>query len=187
MNSLKIDINKTLSFERLSYNKSIFEKISENGLIIANLSFFLYVTGTNFFKDIEKSEPFGWSLFFLIIVISISFLGLLSYVNGNKLLKIKGVNKTENTKIIKEIVEINNWKIHTDNNELDIINISFLDTQTDYGKQIIVIYKHTDILINCTSFALGKTPNPFNWFSNKNMIRKVETEFMNKNTLQHCI
>jgi hypothetical protein len=97
-------------------------------------------------------------------------------------LKIKGINKTENTKIIKEIVEINNWKIHTDNNELNIINISFLDTQTDYGKQIIVIYNHSDILINCTSFALGKTPNPFNWFSNKNMIRKVETEFMNKKT-----
>ncbi|MFD1064386.1 hypothetical protein ACFQ1Q_14125, partial [Winogradskyella litorisediminis] len=91
-------------------------------------------------------------------------------------------------KILKKIVNRNGWKLFEENKNLNIINISFLDTKTDYGKQIIVLYEKNDILINCISFAFGKTPNPYNWFSNKKMVEKFKTEFIeNKNALQQHI
>ena len=177
MNILKIDIQKSLNFEKLYFKKSLLEKIWENSLIIANLSFFLYITGTTLFDNLIKSKPFGWSLFFFILVITITLLGLISFLSSNNLERITGLEENKNTKIVKKIADKNNWKIYSNNKHLDIINISFLDTQTDYGKQLIIIYDQHDILINCISFALGKTPNPFNWFSNKKMIDKFKTEF----------
>ncbi|WP_435414565.1 hypothetical protein [Polaribacter aestuariivivens] len=188
MNILKINIKKSLNFERLYFDKSFIENLRENGLIIANLMFFLYVTGTNFYQNIEKSKPFGWTLFFLIVVIIIISLGIISFLNSKKLEKLEGITQSENTKILKKIVNRNRWKLFEENKNLNIINISFLDTKTDYGKQIIVLYKKNDILINCTSFAFGKTPNPYSWFSNKKMVEKFKTEFIeNKNALQQNI
>ncbi|SFD74665.1 hypothetical protein SAMN04489722_1281 [Algibacter lectus] len=177
-----------MNFERLYYDKSLLENVWENVLIIANLLFFLYITGTNFYDNVEKSKPFGWTLFFFILVIITTLLGIISFLNGKNLKRIDGVTKSENTEIVKKIVNKNNWKLYAENKELNIINVSFLDTQTDYGKQIIILYQKNDILINCTSFALGKTPNPFNWFSNKKIVEQFKTEFIDsKNALQHSI
>ena len=188
MNILKINIQKSLNSERLYYDKSLLENLWENGLIIANLLFFLYITGTNFYDNIEKSKPFGWTLFLFILVIIIILLGVTSFLNSKNLERIEGIAKSENSEIVKRIVNRNNWKLFEENKELNIVNISFLDTQTDYGKQVIILYRKNDILINCTSFAFGKTPNPFNWFSNKKIVEKFKTEFIeNKNALQHRI
>ena len=177
MNILKIDIQKSLNFEKLYFHKSLFVKIWEHILIIINILFFLYITGMNLYDDRLNSEPYGWSLFLFVFMIIIAYAAYYLSSKSNSLEKIEGISEIINTKIVKEITENNKWRIHSDEKGLDIINVSFLDTQTDYGKQIVILYNGNDVLVNCISFALGKTPNPFNWFSNKRMEKQFRVEF----------
>ena len=99
------------------------------------------------------------------------------------------ISRGKNSNLIKKIAEKNEWNISANNQQIAIINFSWKDSGTDWGKQMTIIYDGTDLLVNCISFGLHSSPSPFHWFANKRKVNKLTTEFENgiKNVLQQRV
>jgi len=151
---------------------------------------FPYIWISEFNSDLTKNEPIGISLMFLILSLTFSFLLIYSILNLNKLNRIIGLSRGQNTTLIKKIAEKNNWNIYSSNQQMTILNLTWKESGGfDWGKQLTIIYDGTDILVNCISFGLHSSPSPFHWFVNKRKIKELKTEFENeiKNVLQQSI
>ena len=170
------------------FKQRILERIAEYFIFGIFVIAFPFVTIMEFNSDLTKNEPIGTSFFLLILSLIFSGLLIYSILNLNALKRLKGLNRGQNTTLIKNIAERNNWNIYSSNQQMTIINFSWSDSGgTDWGKQLTIIYDGTDLLVNCISFGLYSSPSPFHWFPNNRKINKLKTEFENeiKNVLQH--
>src|SRR5690606_40355912 len=129
------------------------------------------------------------SLVLLVLAILTSGIIIYSVKNLNSLKRIVGLSRNVNSALIIKIAERNKWNIFSHNEQATIINFSWENPGTDWGKQMTILYDGNDVLVNCISFALFSTPSPFHWFANKRKINKLQTEFENeiKNVLQQHI
>ena len=154
------------------------------------LSFmFPYICALEFYSDLTKNEPFGVSLFLLILSL-IFFIGVVySIKNINSTIRIKGIHKSKNRVLISEIIKRNNWNILEENKKMTIITFSWKDGVTDWGKKLTIFYDKKDILVNCISFGFSSSPSPFHWFANKRKVNKLKKKFETgiKNVLQHGV
>ena len=142
-----------------------------------------------FNSNLNKDEPIGLSIVFLIFAMIIVGLIIYSIFNVYKLKRIKGISRGENSNLIKKIAKKNEWNISANDQQIAIINFSWQDSGTDWGKQMTIIYDGTDLLVNCISFGLHSSPSPFHWFANKRKVNKLTVEFENgiKNVLQQRV
>lgn len=175
-----IDIQKSKQLEKLIFGQSFFDKITETFFSLFFVFAWLFVAVLQFYFDFTREQPLGLSLTFLIFTISLTYLLFYSIRKMYTLKRINGISKSQNIALIKKIAEKNTWNMDYSNEEMMIINFSWKDTGTDWGKQMTILYDKTDILVNCISFALHSTPSPFHWFANKRKVNKLKTEFENR-------
>ena len=180
MNINPIKISESKTENKLIFEKSIFEKISDLMLEIPIILFIPILCGFALFKKITTEEQYVGALILFTLSLIISGLIVYSLFTLNLLERVKGNSRGQNSKIIKEIAEINNWKIHSDNQQMTIISFSWKETGTDWGKQMTILYDKKDILINCISYGLLSSPSPFHWFANKRKVNKLKTEFIER-------
>ncbi|MEM9078154.1 MAG: hypothetical protein AAGC43_14010 [Bacteroidota bacterium] len=91
--------------------------------------------------------------------------------------RIKGISKEQNSKLVMEISEDNNWRILTKNEKMTIIGFSWKESGMDWGKQMTILYDAEDILVNCISYGLFSTPSPFHWFANRKKVSRLKYKF----------
>ena len=189
MNRIPIDISKSKKAEKLITRQWFLEKLFDYLLPLMLVGMFPFIALLEFNSNLNKDEPIGLSLAFLIFTIIIGGLMIYSIFNVYKLKRIKGISRGKNSNLIKKIAEKNDWNISANNQEIAIINFSWQDSGTDWGKQMTIIYDGTDLLVNCISFGLHSSPSPFHWFANKRKVNKLTTEFENgiKNVLQQRV
>ena len=150
---------------------------------------FPYICVLKFYSDLTKNEPFGISLFLLILSL-LFFIGVIySIRNIYSTKRIKGIHKNKNRVLISEIIKRNNWNVLEENKKMTIITFSWKDGVTDWGKRLTILYDKKDILVNCISFGLFSSPSPFHWFANKRKVNKLKKEFESgiENVLQHRV
>jgi len=186
MNIHPINILESKKNDKLVFKKSLFEKFSDLLIEIPIIVFIPILCGFALFKKITTEEPFAGTLILFVLCLTLSGLIIYSISTLNSLERIKGNSRGQNSKEIKDIVEKNNWKIYSNNQQMTIINFSWKETGTDWGKQMTILYDQEDILVNCTSYGLLSTPSPFHWFANRKKVSKLKSEFNNriKNALQ---
>ncbi|MEP0264284.1 hypothetical protein [Dokdonia sp.] len=186
MSKIPIDILKSIQAERLVTKRWLLEKIIDYSMYSLFASLFPFIAIMQFSSDLSKNEPIILSLLFLILVITISSLLVYSIINLYSLKRISGLSRGKNLGLIKKIAENNNWNISSTNHQITIIDFSWQDAGTDWGKQMTILYDEKDILVNCISFGLHSSPSPFHWFANKRKINILKVEFENKikNVLQ---
>lgn len=177
MNISKIDILESIKLEKIFLRENFFIKLTNYILPLSHVFFFLYITGYNFYSDLIKNEPIGLSVSLLLLVSIIGIATVFALTKINTLTCVKGISEYENSQIVKEIALKNDWKIHSSNPQMMVIKFSSLDSGTDWGKQMTILYDGNDILVNCISFALGSTPSPFHLFANRKKISKLNAEF----------
>jgi hypothetical protein len=183
---IPIDISKSKKAEKLITRQWFLEKLFEYLLPLMIVGMFPFMALMEFNSDLNKNEPIGLSLSFLILSLIIGGLMIYSIFNVYKLKRIKGISRGKNSNLIKKIAEKNEWNISANNQQIVIINFSWQDSGTDWGKQMTIIYDGTDLLVNCISFGLHSSPSPFHWFANKRKVNKLTAEFENgiENVLQ---
>lgn len=189
MNRIPIDISKSKKAGKLITKQWFLEKLFEYILPLMLIGMFPFIAIMKFNSNLNKNEPIGFSLSFLIFTLTIGGLMIYSLFNMYKLKRINGISRGKNSNLIKKIAEKNKWNISVNNQQISIIDFSWQDSGTDWGKQMTIIYDNKDILVNCISFGLYSSTSPFHWFANKRKVNKLTTEFENeiKNVLQHRI
>jgi len=189
MNINPINIAESKANDKLIFKKSLLYKLSDLMVEIPIVVFIPFLCGIALFKKISDGEPFVGTLFLFILCLSISGLIIYSISTLNSLERITGKSRGQNSKTIKDIAEKHNWKIYSNNQQMTIISFSWIETGTDWGKQMTILYDKEDILVNCTSYGLFSTPSPFHWFANRKKVNKLKIEFNKriKNALQHCV
>jgi len=90
---------------------------------------------------------------------------------------VKGFSLEQNSNIVNELITSNKWETQFTNHQLEIVEIPHSKTFAGYNQQIIIFYNENDLLINCISFAKGKEPNPFKYYSNKKVLKKFSKDF----------
>ncbi|GAA4298237.1 hypothetical protein GCM10023163_19210 [Aestuariibaculum suncheonense] len=143
------------------------------------IGIFLFIALKEFNSNLNNDKPIGLSLVFLIFTLAIGGFMIYSIFNVYKLKRIKGISRVKNSNLIERIAKKNKWNISTNNQQITIINFSWKDSGTDWGKQMTIIYDRTDLLVNCISFGLNSSPSPFHWFANKRKVNELTTEFEN--------
>ncbi|MFD2543748.1 hypothetical protein ACFSSB_15585 [Lacinutrix gracilariae] len=189
MSRFPIDIPKSIQTEKLVIKEWLFVRISEYFLYLMFVIAFPFIAIMELNSDLNKNEPIGFSIFFLILSFILSSLLIYSIFNVNSVKRISGLSRGKNSNLIKKIAEKNNWNIQSTNQQMTIINFSWQDSGTDWGKQMTILYNENDILVNCISFGVGSSPSPFHWFANKRKVNKLTAEFENeiKNVLQQRV
>ena len=189
MNRIPIDISKSKKAEKLITRQWFLEKLFEYLLPLMLTGMFPFIAIMEFNSNLNNDEPIGLSLVFLIFTLIIGGFMLYSIFNVYKLKRIKGLSRGKNSNLIKKIAEKNEWNISANNQQISIINFSWQDSGTDWGKQMTILYDEKDILVNCISFGLFSSPSPFHWFANKRKVNKLKAEFESgiKNVLQHRV
>ncbi|PQV44726.1 hypothetical protein CLV33_11813 [Jejuia pallidilutea] len=189
MSRIPIDISKSKTSGKLITRQWILEKIFEYLLPLMIVGMFPFIAIMEFNSNLKKDEPIGLSIVFLIFTLVIGGFMIYSIFNVYKLKRIKGISRGKNSNLIKKIAEKNEWNISANNQQISIINFSWQDSGTDWGKQMTILYDEKDILVNCISFGLFSSPSPFHWFANRRKVNKLTTEFENgiKNVLQQRV
>ena len=177
MSRLAIDIPKSIQTEKLVIKEWLFVKISEYVFYLMFVLSFPFIAIMDLISNLNRNEPVGLSIFFLILSLVLSCLLIYSILNINSTRRISGLTRGKNSNLIKKIAENNNWNIQFTNQQLTIISFSWQDSGTDWGKQMTILYDKKDILVNCISFGLHSSPSPFHWFANKRKVNKLLTEF----------
>jgi hypothetical protein len=177
MNNNQINIIKSIKAEKLISTQWLFDKIIEVLFPLILVIGLPIVTGIGFYHNLTNNNPIVLSLMFFVLSISIACFLIYSIKNLNSLKRLNGVSRCQNSAIIKKIAKKNNWNIYSSNQQMTLINFSWKDTGTDWGKQITILYDGTDILINCISFGLYSSPSPFHLFANRRKVNKLKKEF----------
>jgi len=179
MSRIPIDIPKSKQAGKLVIKEWLLTKIFDFFLYFIFVIIFTFIAIMEFNSDLNKSEPIGFSLLFLILSLILSGLLIYSIINLNSLKRINGLSRGKNSNLIKKIAKNNSWKISSTNQQITIINFSWQDSGTDWGKQMTILYDDNDILVNCISFGLHSSPSPFHWFANQRKVNTLKTEFKN--------
>ena len=189
MSRFPIDIPKSLQTEKLVIKEWLFVKIPEYFLYLMFVIALPFASLMELNSDLNNNEPIGFSIFFLILSFIFSSLLIYSIFNVNSVKRISGLSRGKNSNLIKRIAKKNNWNIQSTNQQITIINFSWQDSGTDWGKQMTILYDEKDILVNCISFGIASSPSPFHWFANKRKVNKLKSEFENgiKNVLQQRV
>lgn len=178
MNRIPIDISKSKKAEKLITRQWFFEKLFDYLLPLMLVGMFPFIAIMEFNSNLNKDEPIGVSIAFLIFTLIIGGFMIYSIFNVYKLKRIKGISRGKNSNLIKKIAEKNEWNIFSSNQQMTILNLTWKESNGfDWGKQLTIIYDEKDILVNCISFGLHSSPSPFHWFANKRKINKLESEF----------
>jgi hypothetical protein len=180
MNINPIDIPKSIKSGKIVYKRWKIEIAVDFIGNFITIFIFPFISGISFYFNFIRNQPFGISLFFLIISLIFGFLMFYSIINLNKLKLMKGLSRGNNFNIIKKIAKNNNWNIYSTNHQITIINFSWKLTGTDWGKQMVILYDGNNILVNCTSFGRYSSPSPFHWFANRKKLNKLISEFENE-------
>jgi len=183
-----IDILKSKQVDRMVYVSSI-DKILDYMLPLIFAISILFAGGMKFYFDFKNNNSIELSLIFLISSICIATLLIYWTRKINTLIRIKGLSRGKNLKIVKRIAKENNWNVSSSNQEITIIYFDWNMGSTDWGKEMTIIYDKNDILVNCISYGMNSNPSPFHWAANEKKVNKLKTEFENgiKNVLQHCV
>ena len=177
MSRIPIDISKSKKAGKLIIREWLLEKLFDYLLPLMLVGMFPFITIMKFNSNLNKNEPIGLSLSLLIFSLVISGFMVYSIFNMYKLKRINGVSRGKNSNLIKKIAEKNKWNISVNNQQISIINFSWQDSGTDWGKQLTILYDGKDILVNCISFGLYSSPSPFHWFASKRKVNKLKKEF----------
>jgi hypothetical protein len=180
MSRFPIDVLKSKETGRLVIKVWLFEKITQYFVYSVFVIVFPVIAFLEFYFDLDKNESIVLSLLLLTLSLTISALLIYSIVKVNSLKRINGLSRGKNSILIKKIAESNNWNISSSNQQITIIDFSWQDVGTDWGKQMTILYDENDILVNCISFGLNSIPSPFHWFANKRKVNKLKVEFENR-------
>lgn len=173
----EINFSKSLASKKLIYNQSLFANFWSNGLVFCYLAFFYFVFGSQFYEAVISGLPFGFYISLLLIIVAVTIFIFFSLAKRDKLKRIRGVSKTENLVLTRNIAHDNNWQFE----ELkDIIKIHINERKhlSGYGKRIIILLDKNDMLLNCISFDMFGNYNPLMYFSNKRMQQEFENTFI---------
>jgi hypothetical protein len=189
MSRFPINIPKSKQVEKLILGKGVFERILDIFFYMIFVFPFPFASGLEFYSDLTKKKPTELSLTFFILSLCFASLMIYSIINLYSLKRINGISRGKNSSLIKQIAEKYNWNIESNNQQITIIDFSWQDSGTDWGKQMTILFDKNDILVNCISFGLHSNPSPFHWFANKRKVNKLKTEFENgiKNVLQQSV
>jgi hypothetical protein len=184
-----IDITRSRKTGKLVIKEWLLLKITEYSLYLMFVVAFPFMAILELNSDWNKNEPIGITIFLLILSLILSSLMIYSIFDLNSLKRISGLSRGKNSNLIKKIAVKNNWNIQSSNQQMTIINFSWQDAGTDWGKQMTILYDDNDVLVNCISFGVYSSPSPFHWFANKRKVNKLKSEFENgiKNVLQHGV
>ena len=180
-----IDIIKSKHVNRMVYVSRI-DKALDYMLPLSFAIAILFAGGLKFYFDFKNNNSIELSLIFLIASISIASLLMYWTRNIHTLIRIKGLSRVKNSKIVKRIAKENNWNVSSSNKDLTIIYFDWNMGSTDWGKEMTILYDKNDILVNCISYGLNSNPSPFHWAANERKVNTLKTEFENgiKNDLQ---
>ncbi|MFY9241691.1 MAG: hypothetical protein WAO74_01545 [Polaribacter sp.] len=189
MNRIPIDISKSLKAEKIVTRELFIEKLINYLFPLVHILIFPSIAIMGMISNLIKNESIKLYLFLSVISLIISGFLIYSVFSVYKFQRIKGLSRGKNSNFIKKIAKRNKWNISENNQHISIINFSWRETGTDWGKQITILYDKNEILVNCISFVLYSSPSPFHWFANKRKINKLikEFEFEIKNVLQQRV
>ena len=179
MNPDKIDVVKSIELQKIVTNYSIFLKILDRYVIILLLVFPIMAITDIYYSSISN-EPITNSIIYLVLSLAVIFTISYLYSKINRLLKIKGVSKDKNTKLVHQILKDFQWSIVRQNENTMIVEIPWTKSNNDFGKQIVIIFNKADIFINIKSFLLHHSPSPLNQKANKNLTIKLKDEIKEK-------
>ncbi|ARV08931.1 hypothetical protein BTO05_04515 [Winogradskyella sp. PC-19] len=179
MNFESIDFKKSIDNKKLVSNKTLVTKIWEHGLIPLHITLLLCIATSYLYNNMVNNENYLSSLFMSLLIFSLLVYVIYFIAKMYNFKELSGISEIENLEVIKQISDNAKWAIKTED-KVSIIEVNELKSFSGYGKQIVILYNENKVFVNCISFALGKTPNPLLYFSNKKILRKFEIEFKNK-------
>ncbi len=186
MRNSKIYIQESIEKKRIIRETFQFEKISNFGSYAGSVIIIITLGGLKSLALLQDgvSSTNASLVFYGSLVLS----GLVIYfsMTMDKLKRIKGINQQQNRRIIKEIVKEFGWEIRYDEKTITVANKVSKLFPGYLGPDIIIIYNHNDILINCISY-FGPRWNPdfdiklpFSWIGNRLNERMFFVKFEEK-------
>lgn len=173
----KLDISKSISSEKLCFNTLlidlIFERLFPCLLVISLPVISLIACRANWMYN----KPIVLPILCLIISISIAILLIYAMRKINSLIRISGLSRAQNSRLIKKIAKRNRWDILYTNQQMTLIHFPRIKSGIDSTMHMTILYDGFDILVNCTTLGLYAVPSPFHWFANKRIVNQLRTEF----------
>lgn len=180
----KIDIQKSIDKNKVIRKTWLLVKIIDFFGSVVLVCSFTFLSGLVLTFKIKSSEDLVEPIMIFFIPLIFGELLCYSLLKLDRLKRIKGVSKEQNREIIKGLFENLGWTIFNHNQKMTLAVPPWSWCSTNWGQQVIVIYDHNDILINCTTYGLHDIKSPFHWFGNRKRERKIIIGFEKQNESQ---
>jgi len=177
LDNKEIDIVTSIDKNQLVRNTWFINSIFDffiNGVLIL---LFPLLSGSYFMYNLTTQR--GIFIPSILLLPAIIICGLLFYsiLTINNLKRIQGTSKEQNREAIKELIKQLCWTIDLDSPELTIANLPWGLFSLNSGRQVVILYDRTDILINCTTYGRGDLKSPFGLFTNRKVERQIIEKF----------
>jgi len=176
----KIDTVKSKVKGRLVRKTWFIEPILDFFIYGVIIGFFPFFSGLYFIDCLKNRENFFFATILFLIALTLCGLLFYSVLTLDRLKRIQGTLKEQNRELIKEVIEQLGWTIQHHNQQLTIASPPWSIFSANWGRQVVILYDKSDILINSTTYGLHDLKSPFHWFGNKKLERQLIDGFEQK-------
>ncbi|WP_420573904.1 hypothetical protein [Kordia sp.] len=113
----------------------------------------------------------------LYFIITVTIASLITYVlcSPRKLMRISGISPQKNYAILEKISKQADWDLRLNSGKFSVYKAGY--SLISYGKELVVIYDHQDILINCINLSRMGSRSPFHWSGSRKMEKQIRKKF----------
>jgi len=138
------------------------------------IGLFLFYDAINGFGNNPSFEQTNFEIFLFIIFQLFGFIIIRTFININRLHKIKGISTEINRETARRLIANKNWVVQNDNKKFikAIIPSAFSS-----GRQLYILFENEWIYINSTTFGLHDLKSPFHFIADRKVVNLLSDGF----------
>ncbi|GGB79951.1 hypothetical protein GCM10007424_20110 [Flavobacterium suaedae] len=167
MDTDSLDIKNSISQQRTVFNRDLDDKVWYYIYYASFILSLLIVVIMSSVKLITEDISI-FNVVAIIIAIIFGFLIFYALKNNNHLVSIKGIDISQNKKLVMKSAKELGWYIESNRKSHSILSKPMSWRNNHWGRDMVIFYENKCIYFNCitpTRAFIGNSP--FNWFGNR--------------------
>ena len=166
-----IDVKMSRQKGRVVRKTGTGASVFDLAIYVMLIAIFPFLGSVELFGNISRGTLGFWSIVFFISSCALGLGLAYSVLNMDRLKRIRGISREKNREFVRETARILGWQLRNGNTEFALLTPPWNWSQLNWGRDLVVIYDGSDILVNCVTYGKGKFRSPGHWFSSRRFER----------------